>query len=156
MIEFRWYRFDEFGLRELYSMLALRQQVLVVEQQSSYPDLDFADQTASHLLAKIGADLVAYARCTWPSEETGFASFGRVVVSKQYRGTGLGKELVQRSLAHLGEESCDIVISAQLYLEKFYSHFGFVRDGEPYDDVGVPHLQMRLRPTTRQYRGLLT
>jgi ElaA protein len=144
LIEFRWYRFDEFRLQELYSMLALRQEILVVEQQSPYLDLDFADQTASHLLAKKGADFVAYARCTWPSEETAFASVGRVVVSKHYRGTGLGKELVQRSLARLGEESCDIVIGAQLYLEKFYSHFGFVRDGEPYDDVGVPHLRMRL------------
>ena len=69
MIEFRWYRFDEFGLQELYSMLALRQEILVVEQQSPYLDLDFADQKASHLLAKKGADFVAYARCTWPSEE---------------------------------------------------------------------------------------
>jgi ElaA protein len=145
LIEFRWYRFDEFDSQELYAMLALRQEILVVEQQSPYSDLDFADQTASHLLAKLGADFVAYARCTWPSEETAFASFGRVVVSKHYRGTGLGKELVQRSLARLGEESCDIVIGAQLYLEKFYSDFGFVRDGEPYDDVGVPHLRMRLR-----------
>jgi len=145
LIEFRWYRFGEFGSQELYSMLALRQEILVVEQQSPYSDLDFADQTASHLLAKIGAEFVAYARCTRPSKESAFASFGRVVVSKQYRGRGLGKELVQRSIAHLGE-SCDIVIGAQLYLEKFYSHFGFVRDGEPYDDVGVPHLRMRLRP----------
>ena len=31
MIEFRWYRFGEFGSQELYSMLALRQQILVVE-----------------------------------------------------------------------------------------------------------------------------
>ena len=146
MVEFRWYRFDEFASQELYSMLALRQEILVVEQQSPYPDLDFVDQTASHLLAKTGTKLVAYARCTWPSGETAFASFGRVVVSRQYRGTGLGRELVQRSLAHLGEQSRDIVVGAQLYLEKFYSHFGFVRDGEPYDDVGVPHLRMRLRP----------
>jgi ElaA protein len=146
LIEFRWYRFGEFGSQELYSMLALRQEILVVEQQSPYSDLDFVDQTASHLLAKTGAEFVAYARCTRPSEERAFASFGRVVVSKRYRGTGLGKELVQRSLARLGEESCDIIIGAQLYLEKFYSHFGFVRDGEPYDDVGVPHLRMRLRP----------
>jgi len=146
LTEFRWYRFDEFDSQELYSMLALRQEILVVEQQSPYSDLDFVDQTASHLLAKIGADLVAYARCTRPSEETAFGSFGRVVVSKQHRGMGLGKELVQRSIACLREESCDIVIGAQLYLEKFYSHFGFVRDSEPYDDVGVPHLRMRLCP----------
>jgi len=70
LIEFRWYRFGEFGSQELYSMLALRQEILVVEQQSPYSDLDFVDQTASHLLAKIGAELVAYARCTWPSEES--------------------------------------------------------------------------------------
>lgn len=145
-MEFRWYRFDDFGSHELYAMLALRQEILVVEQQSPYVDLDFADQTASHLLAKMGTDLVAYARCNSPSGATAFASFGRVVVSRQHRGTGLGKELVQRILARLGEESCDIIIDAQLHLEKFSSHFGFVRDGEPYDDVGVPHLRMRLRP----------
>jgi ElaA protein len=145
LIEFRWYRFDEFGSRELYSMLALRQGILVVEQKSPYPDLDFADQTASHLFGKIGSDLVAYARCNWPSRETVFASFGRVVVSKRHRGTGLGKELVRRILARLGEESCDVAIDSQLYLERFYSDFGFVRDSEPYDDVGVPHVKMRLR-----------
>jgi ElaA protein len=145
-MEFRWCRFDEFGPHELYSMLALRQEILVVEQQSPYADLDFADQTASHLLGKMGTDLVAYARCNKPSGETAFASFGRVVVARQHRGKGLGNELVQRILARLGEESCDIVIGAQLHLEKFYSHFGFVRDSEPYDDVGVPHLRMRLRP----------
>jgi ElaA protein len=149
-MEFRWYRFDEFGSHELYSILALRQEILVVEQRSPYADLDFADQTASHLLAKMGTDLVAYARCNSPFGEAVFASFGRVVVARQHRGKGLGKELVRRILARLGEESCDIVIGAQLHLEKFYSHFGFVRDSEPYDDVGVPHLRMRLRPRNAQ------
>lgn len=53
--------------------------------------------------------------------------------------------LVRRILTRLGEESRDVAIDAQLYLEKFYSDFGFVRDGEPYDDVGVPHVKMRVR-----------
>jgi ElaA protein len=44
-MEFSWYRFDEFGPKELYSILALRQDILVVEQKSPYPDLDFVDQT---------------------------------------------------------------------------------------------------------------
>jgi ElaA protein len=146
LVEFRWYRFDDFSSQELYSMIALRQEILVVEQKSPYSDLDFVDQTASHLLAKAGTELVAYVRCIPPSDETAFASFGRVVVSKKYRGTGLGRELVQRSLAHLGDRSYDIVIGAQLYLENFYANFGFVRDGEQYDDVGVPHLRMRSPP----------
>jgi ElaA protein len=144
-MEFSWYRFDELCSQELYSVLALRQAILVVEQHSPYADLDFADQAASHLLVKADTDLIAYARCTWPSEEIAFASFGRVVVSKQHRGKGLGKELIQRILARLAEDPCDVEIGAQLYLERFYSQFGFVRHGEPYDDVGVPHIKMRLR-----------
>jgi ElaA protein len=144
-MEFRWYRFGELTVDELYSMLALRQGVLVVEQQSPYRDVDFVAQVASHLLATSGAEVVGYARCHRPFGKAAHASFGRLVVAKQYRGKGLGKELVQRALAHLAGEWSDVIIGAQLYLEKFYSHFGFVRDGEPYDDAGVVHIKMRLR-----------
>jgi ElaA protein len=144
-MQFRWYRFGELTPDKLYSLLALRQGVLVVEQLSPYRDLDFIDQTASHLLATTGAGLVGYLRCYGPLAETTYASFGRLVVAKQHRGKGLGKELVQRALACLAQERCDVVIGAQLYLEKFYSHFGFVRDSEPYDDAGVLHIKMRLR-----------
>jgi ElaA protein len=49
-------------------------------------------------------------------------------------------------IARLAEGYCpDILIGAQLYLEQFYADFGFTRDGEPYDDVGVAHINMRLR-----------
>jgi predicted GNAT family N-acyltransferase len=54
---------DEFGLQELYSMLALRQEILVVEQQSALLGLGFCRPDGVALLAKKGADFVAYARC---------------------------------------------------------------------------------------------
>src|SRR5215471_10281502 len=116
LMEFRWYRFGELTVDELYSMLALRQGVLVVEQQSPYRDVDFVDQAASHLFTTSGAELVGYARCHGPFGKAAHASFGRLVVAKQYRG----KELVQRALAHLAQEWSEVVIGAQLYLEKFY------------------------------------
>ena len=66
------------------------------------------------------------------------------MVTQQYRGKGLGKELISRVIARLAEGCCpDILIGAQLYLEAFYADFGFARDGEPYDDVGVAHIDMR-------------
>jgi predicted GNAT family N-acyltransferase len=74
-------------------------------------------------------------------------SFGRVVVAPDHRRLGLGKEIVGRVLTRLSEGYCsEIVIEAQLYLEGFYAQFGFGRDGEPYVDLGVPHIKMRLRP----------
>jgi ElaA protein len=145
-MEFRWCRFEDFSAGELYSALALRQDILVVEQSSPYRDLDFVDQSADHLLASEGAALAGYARSHAPSAGKPCASFGRVVVARQHRGKGLGRELVTRVLARLAQGRCpDILIGAQLYLEEFYSSFGFARDGESYDSEGVMHVDMRLR-----------
>ena len=145
-MQFRWRRFEEFMCDELYAVLALRQNVLVVEQSSPYPDLDFVDQASDHLLVTDNETLIGYARCHPPLAGRGCASFGRVVVTQQYRGKGLGKELISRVIARLAEgPGSDILIGAQLYLEGFYADFGFTRDGEPYDDVGVAHINMRLR-----------
>jgi ElaA protein len=145
-MQFHWRRFEEFGCDELYAMLALRQSILVVEQSSPYLDLDFVDQVADHLLVTNNGTLIGYARSHAPLAGRTYASFGRVVVAPEYRRAGLGKELIGRIIAHLAEGSCvDVLIGAQLYLEDFYAHFGFTRDGEPYEDVGVPHVNMRLR-----------
>jgi ElaA protein len=145
-MQFHWRRFDELSRDQLYAMLALRQSILIVEQASPYPDLDFVDQAADHLLATDDGTLIGYVRCHQPLPGTAHASFGRVVVAQSYRRTGLGKELVRRAIAHLAEGPCpDVRIAAQLYLEDFYAGFGFARDGELYDDAGVPHVDMRLR-----------
>jgi ElaA protein len=145
-MQFHWRRFEELACDELYTVLAFRQNVLVVEQASPYPDLDFVDQAADHLLVTDHETLIGYARCHAPLAGSRYASFGRVVVAQHYRGKGLGKELVSRAIARLAEGSSpDILIGAQLYLEEFYADFGFARDGEPYDDVGVAHIHMRLR-----------
>ena len=37
----------------------------------------------------------------------------------------------------------EIVISAQLYLEKFYTNLGFKTEGEPYLEDDIPHIKMR-------------
>lgn len=142
--QFRWHRFDELSRDELYAVLALRQQVLVVEQSSPYADLDFVDQRADHLLAWDGADLIGCVRCFGPTVEKHFASFGRLVVARERRGEGLGRELVWRALARLAQGTCrEVQISAQLYLEDFYVQFGFARSSKPYDDTGILHIDMR-------------
>ncbi|MGA7803999.1 GNAT family N-acetyltransferase [Bradyrhizobium sp.] len=152
-MQFHWRRFEQFTGDELYAMLALRQSILVVEQASPYPDLDFVDQLADHLLLTDNDALIGCARCHGPLPKKTCASFGRLAIARHFRGTGLGKELISRVLARLAEGSCrDVLIGAQLHLEGFYGRFGFLRDGEPYDDFGVPHVDMRLMRSSRADR----
>ena len=144
-LRFRWCRFEELSRDDLYAVLALRQQVLVLEQSSPYADLDFIDQRADHLLVTDADDLIGYVRCHGPSADKPYASFGRLVVAQARRGEALGRELVRRALSHLATRPCrDVEISAQLYLENFYASFGFARVSKPYDDTGILHIDMRL------------
>lgn len=142
--------FDALSLNELHDLLALRSRVFVVEQACPYPDIDGRDPGALHLIAVDNAGaIVGCARCLEPDGESPSAtvSFGRLAVDPSQRSTGLGRALVAESLAVLAERwpDRDVLIGAQLYLERFYGSFGFARVTEPYDDFGIPHIDMRLR-----------
>ena len=76
------------------------------------------------------------------------AVIGRVVTAPSVRRSGIGKELMRRAIATLEERhgaGVAIWLGAQKYLERFYGSFGFVRDGDDYDEDGIPHLPMRRR-----------
>ncbi len=143
-------RFDDLSPRDLHALLQMRQSVLIVEQASPYPDLDGRDPDALHLIASLAGDPapLGCARCLGPEATAGDSvAFGRLAVLPSQRGTGLGRRLVAESLACLAERwpDRDVVIGAQLYLERFYGGFGFLREGDVYDDGGIPHITMRLR-----------
>lgn len=151
MIEWQWSSFADLTAAQLYDMLALRQQVFVLEQTCLYPDIDGLDPGAHHLLGWRTHDgqreLVATLRCLAPGAKYGEMSLGRVVTSPSTRGTGLGRELVARGIdnavrLHPGHA---IRIGAQAHLEQFYGGFGFVTVSDPYDEDGIMHIDM-LRP----------
>ena len=77
-------------------------------------------------------------------------SIGRVATRSDLRGTGLGKDLMRRSLDVCEQEwpGLAVRISAQCYLERFYRDLGFVPCGETYLEDGIPHVEM-LRPGQR-------
>lgn len=144
----RWSRFDALPLADFYAMLHLRQSVLIVEQASPYPDLDGRDPEAWHLALYDGGNAapVGYARIFGPDPATGATSFGRLAVAPAWRGKALGRRLVSECLDRLARDwpAHDVLISAQLYLEKFYGSFGLRRVSDIYDDVGIDHIDMRL------------
>jgi ElaA protein len=146
-IDWSWQRFSDISGEEMHEMLSLRQNVFVVEQGCAYLDADELDKQSWHLLGRRrDRRLVAYARLNFPNTRYSEPSFGRVLTTKEIRGIGAGRKIVEACIQKSMQEypNSDIRISAQTYLAKFYEEFGFINVGDPYDDEGIEHIDMIL------------
>jgi ElaA protein len=140
---FEWRRFEELTAGELYELLRFRQRIFVVEQRCPYPDLDGLDQNAWHLLARAEGVLAGCIRLI-PRP----LRIGRVAVAARLRRRGLGRSLMEEALSRCREDypGLPVVLTAQTYLVSFYRSFGFEPVGEPFEDFGLTHVDMELRP----------
>lgn len=138
--------FDELSVHELYNILQLRMEVFMVEQRCAYLDADDNDQKAWHLCAWKGNELIAYTRLFAPGTVYPEAAIGRVVNKRSMRGTGIGKELMERSISAVYQlfGRTPIRIGAQLYLKRFYESFGFLKDSDIYLEDRIEHIKMIL------------
>jgi len=136
--------FEELNSFELYTILKLRSQVFVVEQNCIFLDMDDKDYYSHHLMGWIDKDLAAYSRLIAPGKVYTQMTIGRVVISPKYRNTGSGKELITVSIKRCYElfGKQEIKIGAQFYLKKFYSLFGFTQSSDIYDEDGIEHIEM--------------
>lgn len=143
-MNWKWKKWDDLTTLELYQIIQAREAVFVVEQKLSYVDCDDYDQKAWHLMGYENNKLIAYMRAFPPGAKYQEAAFGRVLTTKDGRGKGAGKELTKMGLQKIRETFGEhpVKISAQAYLEKFYSDFGFKRVSEDYLEEGIPHLTM--------------
>lgn len=148
-IDWRASRFSELSPVELARIYRARQQVFTIEQQCIYLDADEFDETAWHIAAWSPKSPVplAYARLINPGRKYAEPSMGRVITTGAARGTGLGRELVRRVLAHSAQvfPGLAVRISAQERLSRFYADFAFTVVGEPYMEDGIPHIEMLRR-----------
>lgn len=136
--------FEEITTPELYEIIRARVDVFVVEQDCPYPDLDGYDQKAIHLWAEQDQSVLAYCRIFNKGIKYPETSIGRVLTTEKARGKSLGKQLIQYAVEtienrfHTGE----VRISAQDYLLRFYSGFGFEDTGKKYLEDNIPHTEM--------------
>lgn len=144
-IEWQIKRFDALSLTELYSLLQLRSEVFVVEQNCVYQDIDGKDEKALHLLGIYECKIVAYARLFKPNDYFENASIGRVIVAQNYRDKKWGHDLMQNAILGIKKyfDADEITISAQLYLQKFYESHQFVPTSEMYLEDDIPHIEMK-------------
>ncbi|HFB66042.1 MAG TPA: GNAT family N-acetyltransferase [Aeromonadales bacterium] len=156
-IEWGWREFDDLSNSELYQMLQLRQDVFVLEQNCLYADIDGEDYYHWHLLGYdldsegsfTGEHLAAYLRLIPPDHhESGCVAIGRVVSDQQYRGFGLGYQLIEQAIQFCDKHFPGMVVflSAQEHLEDFYKNFGFSTVSEMYLEDDIPHIDMKKIP----------
>ena len=145
-IEFFIKSFEELSTIELYRILKLRSEIFIVEQNCVYQDIDDKDLKCHHLMCLVDGNLAGYTRIVPPGFTYEDASIGRVVTGSEYRGLGLGKKLMENSIKGCQDilKESKIRISAQFYLLKFYNALGFKEIGSPYDEDGIPHIEMVL------------
>ena len=138
--------FHQLSTREFYALMALRQEVFVVEQSCPYLDADGKDIPAHHLLGyNEEGQLLAYSRLLPKGVSyEAYPSFGRVATAPSIRGKGRGRELMEKTLEWMerlyGEQV--VKISAQSYLIPFYESLGFHTVGKQYLEDNIPHVGM--------------
>lgn len=149
MLYWQWAAFSELTVYELYEILRLRQNVFIVEQNCPYPDADGKDLKSYHLSGwdnppHRSRKLLAYMRILPPGISYAEFSIGRIITAPEVRKTGLGKLLMKEGLRRIEENfgKQPIRISAQAHLKTFYEEFGFRQVSEPYDEDGIPHIEM--------------
>lgn len=142
--------YAELSLDELYELLRLRAEVFVIEQNCVYLDPDGKDRhpQALHLFGRdADGTLAAYLRILPPGLSFPQVSFGRVLTAASHRGRGVGGPMLEAALREIERvwPGADIQIGAQAHLLGYYGRYGFEPSSEPYDEDGIPHVDL-LRP----------
>ncbi|MEZ4774861.1 MAG: GNAT family N-acetyltransferase [Bacteroidia bacterium] len=127
---------------ELYNhVFTIRTKVFVneesVDQEDEYDGFDFL---SNHYLAWY--DGVPAGAARWRTiPATGNIRLERFAVLKAFRGKGVGEALVKKILSDV-PRSKEIFIHAQVHNLGFYEKFGFVAEGEAFEEAGILHRKM--------------
>ena len=134
--------FQELTVDELYELLRVRSEVLVVEQNCVYQDMDYDDQKSIHLWLTVADKVVALARVCPAGTHMKEISIGRVITTE--RGKGYGRQIMLHAIdaakEHFGAKQIDI--EAQEYAKEFYERVGFRQSSDTFMLDEIPHIKM--------------
>lgn len=119
---------------------ALRKQVFMEEQGFEH-EFDGIDEKAIHAVLYLDGEPVATGRA-YVNEQRDY-TIGRVAVKKQYRGRGMGEQIMRALEEEIKNRGGKLVqLSAQLRAKGFYEKQGYQALGEEYLDEFCPHVKM--------------
>ncbi|SHG12344.1 GNAT family N-acetyltransferase [Pedobacter caeni] len=124
---------------ELEKVFAIR-KVVFVEEQNCPPELEWEHEEESvHFLAMM--DNQPCGACRWRKTDNGY-KLERFAVLKEFRGKRIGQALVAAALSDLPEDAHYIYLNAQLTAMPLYARFGFVAEGDQFEEAGIQHFKM--------------
>ena len=137
-------KFNELNIEEIYKILALRNEIFIVEQECPYLDCDDKDLNSYHLFLRENGEIVSYLRILEKGVSYDEISIGRVAVKKSYRGKGISRKMMLQAIEFIENNLTEnaIKIQAQAYLLDFYSSLGFKAVSEEYLEDNIPHIDM--------------
>ena len=133
---------------ELNLGFALRIEVFVKEQkvpiELELDEKDYSENTV-HIGYFNNDNLIGVARLIDMDKDV--IHIGRVVIDKEYRGQGIGRELIigcENIAQQILKRKTIIELSAQIQAENFYKSLGYNRVNDKiYLDAGIEHVDMR-------------
>ena len=122
--------------------LAIRVEVFCGEQKVARDfELDGLDDLCRHYLARHGDGAVGTARSR--PLDGGGVKLERIAVLKPYRGREIGKALTERALSDARKDGyATAVLHSQSHVGPFYEKLGFRREGDEFEEAGIPHVRM--------------
>ena len=123
---------------------SIRRAVFIEEQGvPESMELDEFDAAASHALAFMGTQCIGTARLVKLGQM--HCQIGRMAVLSNFRGQGLGGQLLSALIEHGKEQGVrEYLIHAQILAIPFYERWGFIIQGEIYSEAGIEHRNMIL------------
>ena len=128
---------------------AIRTAVFVEEQKVPLAlERDAADLDAVHALARNRLGLAVGTGRLLAADGPGHpARIGRMAVSRGLRGAHIGREMLEALMAAAGRRGdTEVALHAQVSAIGFYRRAGFATHGEPFEEAGIGHQEMRRRP----------
>lgn len=130
---------DEAGLDKVFAI----RKVVFVEEQECPPELEWEfEDESTHFMATVNGTPAGASR--WRKTEKGY-KLERFAVLKEFRGQGVGQELVRAVLADLPADANYVYLHAQIQAMGLYERFGFEKEGEMFEEAGIQHYKMVLK-----------
>jgi predicted GNAT family N-acyltransferase len=121
---------------------AIREAVFIREQGVPEElEWDELDETCRHALALSSkGDAIGCGRMSANGH------IGRMAVLPEWREQKVGTAIMEAFLDYARvHDYKQVDVDAQTYAVPFYRTFGFVEQGEPFMDAGLPHIKMQLK-----------
>jgi len=121
----------------------IRRQVFGTELNISENEIfDSKDRLADQFLIKFNGIIIGTFRLRYESK---VSKIERMAILKEYRHHGYGLASLTKIKQYCKERKSEGIVLDSIYGAKsFYEKFGFIRSGQIFSRVGIPHIRMYL------------